>query len=403
MEEFNCDSRLVGNVTSVCGMYRPHRRLPIHREESGQGAKAVVGTSQRGGGISIKPARSCGEQAKNRPTPGAAPVLLLTQRCKKRFDQSSPGLNTRVQQFLYRLAVGKTATYRTQTVVLKIAVCNTAALLREALGAGGTHEVTEQNIEEVNRVKMAAAVKLLEPPLNQPQPDFEQPSQEGAGESKQPELKYELFSVANEDHQFLQEKAVNRLEEETENHEEEGPGHTEVHKVTSGQREGIFQNGDLASQKGEMSQNDNLETPPENKQAEVSRKRCCNVRDLRDVAVSEGTSSGQSPYQCSVCSKSFRRSFNLLQHQRVHTTTKPYKCVECGKSFSHNSALSKHHNVHRGECTFQCRDCGDRFTRSSSLIVHQKTHLGEKPHLCKECRKCFRNVLELMSHQQLHS
>ncbi|NWJ04367.1 ZFP2 protein, partial [Crypturellus undulatus] len=247
---------------------------------------------------------------------------------------------------------------------------------------------------------MPAPVKLLEPPHNQPQPDFEQPSQEGAGESKQPELKYKLFSVANEDH--LQEKVVSKLEEETENHEEEGPGYAEVHKVSSGyQSEGIFQNGDLACQKAEMSQNANLETPSENKQTEVSRKRCCNMKDLRDVAVSERTSPGQSPFQCSVCSKSFSRSSNLLQHQRVHTTKKTYKCLECGKSFSRNSALSQHREVHRGERIFQCMDCGDHFTRSSSLTLHQKTHQGEKPHVCKQCGKHFRCLLELMSHQQL--
>ncbi|XP_025893286.1 zinc finger protein 22-like [Nothoprocta perdicaria] len=266
-------------------------------------------------------------------------------------------------------------------------------------------QVTEHlNIEEVNRVKMAAPVKLLEPPLNEPQSDFEKPSQEGAEESKKPQLNYELFSVAKEDLQFLQEKAVDRLEEETENPEEEGPGHTEVPKVSSGhQREGIFQNSDLACQKGEMSQKNNLERPSENKKTGVSRKRCCNLRDLRDTAVSERTSQEQSPHQCTVCSKSFSRSSNLLQHQRVHATKKSYDCIECGKSFSRNSALSQHREVHRGERMFQCTDCGDHFTRSSSLTLHQKTHLGEKPHVCKPCGKRFRNVLELMSHQQLHT
>ncbi|NXE57220.1 ZN329 protein, partial [Casuarius casuarius] len=252
---------------------------------------------------------------------------------------------------------------------------------------------------------MAAPMKLWEPsssPLNQPQPDFEQPSQEVAGESKQPELKYELLSVAKEDHQLLQERMVNRLEEEAENHEQEGLGHTEVHQVSSGsQRESIFQNGDLVCQKGEMSQNINLKTPFEDKQTEVSRKRCCNVRDLQDIAVSGKTAPGQSPYQCTVCRKSFSRSSNLLQHQRVHMTKKPYKCIECGKSFSRNSALTQHREVHRGERTFQCADCGDHFTRSSSLTLHQKTHLGEKPHVCKQCGKRFHSVPELTSHQDL--
>lgn len=55
-------------------------------------------------------------------------------------------------------------------------------------------------------MKMADAVKLWESSscqLNRPQP--EQPSQNGAAESKESELKCNLLSVVKEDHQVLPE------------------------------------------------------------------------------------------------------------------------------------------------------------------------------------------------------
>ncbi|KFP58243.1 Zinc finger protein 211, partial [Cathartes aura] len=54
-------------------------------------------------------------------------------------------------------------------------------------------------------------------------------------------------------------------------------------------------------------------------------------------------------YQCTVCSKSFSRSSNLLQQPRSHTTKKAYKCMQCGKNFSCISALTQHQVVHCGE------------------------------------------------------
>uniref|UniRef100_A0A8C9GSB0 C2H2-type domain-containing protein n=1 Tax=Piliocolobus tephrosceles TaxID=591936 RepID=A0A8C9GSB0_9PRIM len=64
---------------------------------------------------------------------------------------------------------------------------------------------------------------------------------------------------------------------------------------------------------------------------------------------------GEKPYACRECGKLFRRSFALLEHQRIHSGEKPYACPECSKTF----------------------------TRSSNLIEHQRTHRGEKPYTAR--------------------
>uniref|UniRef100_A0A8D2M133 C2H2-type domain-containing protein n=1 Tax=Zonotrichia albicollis TaxID=44394 RepID=A0A8D2M133_ZONAL len=48
---------------------------------------------------------------------------------------------------------------------------------------------------------------------------------------------------------------------------------------------------------------------------------------------------GERPYKCPECQKSFRTSCDLLRHQQIHTDERPFRCPECGKGFTSNLHL----------------------------------------------------------------
>lgn len=49
---------------------------------------------------------------------------------------------------------------------------------------------------------------------------------------------------------------------------------------------------------------------------------------------------------CSICSKEFKRNYDLKIHMASHTKERPFDCKDCGKRFKTSKTLKQHQYVH---------------------------------------------------------
>uniref|UniRef100_A0A8U8C6F8 Uncharacterized protein n=1 Tax=Geospiza parvula TaxID=87175 RepID=A0A8U8C6F8_GEOPR len=123
-----------------------------------------------------------------------------------------------------------------------------------------------------------------------------------------------------------------------------------------------------------------------------------------DLVKHQRTHMGEGPYECPECGKSFCKHAALVTHQKTHTVERPYECGKCRKRFLKSSGLLRHQTIHTEERPFRCPDCGKGFKRNCTLVVHRRIHTGERrPFRCSDCGKGFQRNCTLVKHRRIHT
>ena len=122
---------------------------------------------------------------------------------------------------------------------------------------------------------------------------------------------------------------------------------------------------------------------------------------------------GERPYRCELCDKSYIRPEYLKRHHKTSHTPKEdsiliERCLHCDKQFTSTDSLKRHikisHLDQNGK-RFPCTICGRTFHKSLFLKGHMMKKHAIKPssHECDICGKFFQIASKLKRHMETHN